>query len=132
MLKYIPPPLLGEAWPIILPGLEKVTAHSFDHDLPEQIRLACVSGIAHLFVAFGPEYRGFAVLRPEQNPTGTRGMHIWAAYSENSGLDERLAEIEELAREGGFQQVTFSSPRKGWARRLKEYQPTYQIYRKVL
>jgi hypothetical protein len=79
-----------------------------------------------------PAYRGFVVVRPELGFTGNRSLHIWAAYSENSGLDERLAEIEEMAREQGFNQVTFSSPRKGWARRLKSYQPTYQVFRKVL
>ena len=132
MLRYIPPELLEEAWPLIAPGLAKVTAHSFDPDTPEQIRGAILAGAAHLFVAFGPEYRGFAVLRPETGFTGKRGLHIWAAYSENCGLDERLAEIEEMAREQGFDQVTFSSTRKGWGRRLKNYEPTYQVYRRVL
>jgi hypothetical protein len=37
-----------------------------------------------------------------------------------------------MAKEQGFSQVTFSSNRKGWGRRLKDYEPTYQIYRKML
>jgi hypothetical protein len=133
MLRYIPPDLLDEAWAIIAPGLAKVTDHSFDPDLADQIRAAIRQGAAHLFLAMDrSEYRGFVVLRPEIGFTGNKGVHIWAAYSENSGLDERLAEVEQMAREQGFNQVTFSSPRKGWARRLKSFQPTYQVYKKVL
>ena len=131
-LRYVPPPFLEEAWEIILPGLEKVKKYSFEDDFCEQIKAALSTGIAHLFLSLSPEYTGFVVLRPEETLTGLRGMHIWAAYSENSGLAERLAEVEQMAREGGFHQVSFSSSRKGWARRLKEYEPTYQIYRKVL
>jgi hypothetical protein len=102
-------------------------------------------GAAHLFVCLKPQdrfqqnggsvetvYGGFCVLRPETSFTGNRGLHIWAAYSENSGLSDRLAEIEAMAKEQGFSQVTFSSNRKGWGRRLKDYEPTYQIYRKML
>ena len=159
MLRYIPPPFLEEAWGIVNPGLEKVKQHSFEDDFCEQIKAALSTGVAHLFLAISetpPEsgvvndsyraiskttpdsgvvndsYRGFVVLRPEETLTGLRGLHIWAAYSENSGLADRLAEVEQMAREGGFHQVSFSSSRKGWARRLKEYEPTYQIYRKVL
>ena len=133
MLRYIPPELLDAAWPIISPGLARVTAHSHDPDTPEQIRAAIDMGAAHLFVAFlDGRYGGFAVLRPEVSYTGMRGLHIWAAYSEGAEIDKRLAEIEEMAREQGFNQVTFSSNRKGWGRRLKEYEPTYTIFRKVL
>jgi hypothetical protein len=132
LLRYIPPELLDAAWPIILPGLYKVTDHSCDPDLADQIKAAIGQGAAHLFLSLKPEYDGFAILRPEIGFTGNKSMHIWAAYSENSGLDERLAEVEQMAREQGFSQITFSSPRKGWARRLKSFQPTYQVYKKVL
>ena len=135
-LRYVPPPFLEDAWPIISPGLEKVKAYSFEDDFCEQIKAALSTEVAHLFLSVSskPEnvYTGFVVLRPEETLTGQRGLHIWAAYSENSGLADRLAEVEEMARADGFNQVTFSSSRKGWARRLKEYEPTYQIYRKVL
>jgi hypothetical protein len=142
LLRYIPPELLDAAWPIILPGLAKVTDHSFDLDLADQIKAAIGQGAAHLFIAFADkltqndacvkQYAGFVVIRPEVGFTGNKSLHLWAAYSENSGLDERLAEVEQMAREQGFNQVTFSSPRKGWARRMKSFQPTYQVYRKVL
>jgi hypothetical protein len=143
MLRYIPPELLDAAWPIIAPGLAKVTDHSFDPDLPQQVKAAIGQGAAHLFVAFCDkrnghnddcvkQYAGFVVIRPEIGFTGNKSLHLWAAYSENSGLDERLAEVEQMAREQGFGQVTFSSPRKGWSRRLKSFQPTYQVYKKVL
>jgi hypothetical protein len=132
MLRYVPPPFLEEAWGIVNPGLEKVKKYSFEDDFCEQIKAALSTGVAHLFLSLSPEYTGFVVLRPEETLTGLRGLHIWAAYSENSGLADRLAEVEQMAREGGFHQVSFSSSRRGWARRLKEYQPTYQIYKKVL
>lgn len=131
-LRWVPPPFLEEAWGIVKPGLEKVKQYSFEDDFCEQIKAALSTGVAHLFLSLSPEYTGFVVLRPEETLTGLRGLHIWAAYSENSGLADRLAEVEQMAREGGFHQVSFSSSRKGWARRLKEYEPTYQIYRKVL
>jgi hypothetical protein len=132
-LRWVPPPFLEEAWGIVNPGLEKVKKYSFEDDFCEQIKAALSTGVAHLFLSLSPEgYTGFVVLRPEETLTGLRGLHIWAAYSENSGLADRLAEVEQMAREGGFHQVSFSSSRRGWARRLKEYEPTYQIYRKVL
>lgn len=100
--------------------------------MPAQIKRAISSGAAHLFIAMGPDYRGFVVIRPEESFTGNKSLHVWAAYSEGSGIDERMAEIEAMAREQGFTQVTFSSTRKGWARRMKDFQPTYTIFRKVL
>lgn len=131
MLRYIPPALLGEAWPIIEPGLLKITEHSFDPDFPAQIHAAVLAGGALLFMGTEP-YQGFVILKQEQTYTGRRGLHVWGVYSEGADFSWHLAEIEQIAREQGCTQVTFSSPRKGWARRLKDYQPTYQIYRKIL
>ena len=124
--------MLEEAWPIIAPGLQKVTERGHDPDFTEQVKNGLSTGVAHLFLALDPEYRGFAVIKPEQTLTGTKSLHVWAAYSENANPIDRMAEIEAMALEQGFAQVTFSSARTGWGRRMKDYQPTYQIYRKVL
>jgi hypothetical protein len=133
LLRYIPPALLEEAWPLIYPGLLKVQDHSFESDLPEQIKISLYAGVAFLFMAMeNDRYVGFAVLRPEQTMTGRKGLHIWATYSDGAPMVDCFQEVETMAREQGFQQITFSSPRKGWARRMKDFEPTYQTYRKLL
>ena len=116
-----------------MPGIEKVKAHSFDEDLPEQVKACIEQGLVWLYLCFDQErYLGFVVLRPEITATARRGLHIWAAYSDGSPLDACMEEVCEMARSMDCMQVTFSSPRKGWARRMRDFQPTYQVYRKVL
>ena len=134
MLRHIPVEFLQETWPIVLPGLEKVSTHSCEADTTEQIERALLQGAAYLLLAITPEanYEGFIILRPEQSFTGRKNLHIWAVFSKDADLDKRLPEIETLAKSAGFETITFAAFRKGWRRRMKSFEPTYQLYRKVL
>jgi hypothetical protein len=64
-------------------------------------------------------YAGFFVLQPQGET-----MHLWAAYSlENSYdvVENALKYIKGMAAEAKVKYITFSSHRRGWAKRAADY-----------
>jgi hypothetical protein len=61
---------------------------------------------------------GFVVLQPIG-----KALHVWAAWSSINDellLQQAFQEIQQIAKNGQKNKVTFSSQRKGWERKAKQ------------
>lgn len=101
-------------WESIKPGLETMRARFGPDWRVEDVYAACVSGQAFLYVGDC----GFVVLQADRcKVTGEPLMLIWLAYADERGSIERYqAEVDRIARDGGFGRMVLWSRRKGWAR----------------
>lgn len=121
----------------MVPALEDVIRRTGANWRPEDVREALESGAAIKFSPVDEEgfpcsLEGFVVLRGAQDPDGTKVLHVWIAWSAvDRGVESYWDDIRSIAREGGFEQIEFRSPRKGWERVAKKIgmRPVSTIYR---
>lgn len=126
---------LYEIWPRIRDGInaiEKRCKGIFYR--PEDVYHEIKSRRATLLIAtILNRYEGFAIINETQYPDG-KGMHIWTMHhaGEDNGFVENLfAVLDQIATLSGVIRVSFSSSRKGWAKRSLSlgYQPVaYQQF----
>lgn len=118
--RYIAPQELRQWWSSVKLGLEKIKSRSPENWIIEDVYTDCFNQKSLLFVLIeNNHYAGFFVLQP-QNET----MHLWAAYSlENSYdvVENALKYIKGMAAEAKVKYITFSSHRRGWAKRAADY-----------
>jgi len=118
--RYIAPQELRQWWASVRTGLEKIKSRSPENWIIEDVYTDCFNQKSLLFVLIeNNHYAGFFVLQP-QNET----MHLWAAYSlENSydDVENALKYIKGMAAEAKVKYITFSSHRRGWAKRAADY-----------
>jgi hypothetical protein len=118
--RYIAPQELRQWWASVRTGLEKIKSRSPENWIIEDVYTDCFNQKSLLFVLIeNNHYAGFFVLQP-QNET----MHLWAAYSlENSYdvVENALKYIKGMAAEAKVKYITFSSHRRGWAKRAADY-----------
>jgi hypothetical protein len=129
---WIKPDDVTHEWDLILPGLEVVAQHG-DHWRPEDVYMALRQGAANLHVIrTGGRYSGFIVAKPSYGYDGPV-LHVWAAYAVPGMPSLRKATRDQLrqwARDMGARRITFTSPRKGWERLVRQlgFEPTLTIY----
>lgn len=126
--QLIHPTQLRGVWPKIRAGLEAMPP---DDWIAEDVYHAIKSGESalHVFTEAG-QFAGFLVLRRlVAEFSGEVSCHIWLAYSVSHADAYLAAEsfIKESAKRMGASRITFSSPRKGWAKRYPLASCTYEI-----
>lgn len=126
--QLIHPANLRAVWPDVKRGLESMPD---DDWIPEDVYHAVSAGGAALYVFNeGESFAGFVVLRRlVAEFSGEVQCHIWLAYSESDRDAYSAAEsfIKDSAKHMGASRITFSSPRKGWAKRYPLLSATYEI-----
>jgi len=118
--KYIPVDELRNWWSLIRPGLDKVKSKSPENWIAEDVYTDCFNQKSMLWVLHeNNKFVGFFILEPQGST-----MHVWVAWTlENNQqtVENGLKYIKEMARQGGIKYLSFSSHRKGWDRRSKQY-----------
>jgi hypothetical protein len=118
--RYIAPQELRQWWASVRTGLEKIKSRSPENWIIEDVYTDCFNQKSLLFVLIeNNHYAGFFVLQPQGET-----MHLWAAYSlENSYdvVENALKYIKGMATEAKVKYITFSSHRRGWAKRAADY-----------
>lgn len=102
-----------------------------DDWIAEDVYHAIASGDSALYVfTQAGQFAGFVVLRRLTTEfSGEVSCHIWLAYSASDADAYQAAEsfIKDAAKHMGASRITFSSPRKGWAKRYPLVSCTYEI-----
>lgn len=118
--KYIERKEVRKWWPSVRAGLEKIKSHSPENWIPEDVYTDCFNGVSTLWIVIKDQrFAGFFVLQHNENK-----LHVWAAWTlENNYkiVDEGLKYVKNLANQIGAKYLTFSSHRRGWQRRAKNY-----------
>ena len=118
--RYIAPQELRDWWSSVKLGLEKIKRRSPENWIVEDVYTDCFNQKSLLFVLVeNNHYAGFFVLQPQKET-----LHLWAAYSlENSYdvVENALKYIKGMAFDAKVKYITFSSHRRGWAKRAASY-----------
>ena len=118
--KYVSVDELRNWWPSIKPGLEKVKTKSPENWIVEDVYVDCFNQKSMLWVLIEDKrFVGFFILQPLGNT-----MHIWVGWTlENNQqiVEIGIKYIKDLSRQGGMKYLTFSSHRRGWDKRSKQY-----------
>ena len=118
--RYIAPQEVRQWWASVKPGLEKIKSRSPENWIIEDVYTDCFNKQSLLFVLIeNNHFKGFFILQPQGET-----MHLWAAYSlENSYdvVENALKYIKGMAAEAKVKYITFSSHRRGWAKRAADY-----------
>jgi len=118
--KHIPVDELRNWWPSLRAGLNKIKTKSTENWIPEDVYTDCWNQKAMLWVVLkNNHFYGFFILQPMGEE-----LHVWAAWTlENDYqvVQKGLQFIKNMARDGGFKYLTFSSHRPGWGRRAQAY-----------
>jgi hypothetical protein len=118
--RYIAPQELRQWWASVKTGLEKIKSRSPENWIIEDVYTDCFNQKSLLFVLIeNNHFKGFFILQPQGET-----MHLWAAYSlENSYdvVENALKYIKGMAAEAKVKYITFSSHRRGWAKRAADY-----------
>ena len=119
ILHYIPKDQLRTHWEFIKHGLEIVRSKGHPEWLAEDVYCDCYEQRSMIFLAItNNQPYGFVVLQPIG-----KALHVWAAWSSINNellLQQAFQEIQQIAKNGQKNKVTFSSQRKGWERKAKQ------------
>ena len=129
-LTYIPPAELQDVWDVVKDGVKQVGEHANDGWIAEDVYTAIRNGAATLHLGYvDDEYVGFIVFVPTQGYDAMKLM-IWVCYSCSGTpiLEVFIEDIRKMARAIKARKITFSSERKGWERRMREFKPKMTIY----
>lgn len=118
--KFIQVDDLRKWWHLVKPGLEKVKTKSPENWIIEDVYTDCFNQKSMLWVLLDEgRFVGFFILQPMGDK-----MHVWVAWTlENNQqiVENGLKYIKEMSRQGGMKYLTFSSHRKGWDKRSRQY-----------
>lgn len=118
--RFIAPQELRNWWASVKPALDKIKSKSPENWIVEDVYTDCFNQKSLLFVLIeNNHYKGFFILQPQGET-----LHLWAAYSlENSYdvVENALKYIKGMAVEAKVKYITFSSHRRGWAKRAASY-----------
>jgi hypothetical protein len=119
ILHYIPKDNLRQHWEYIRHGLEIVRSKGHTEYIPEDVYCDCYEQRSMLFMGIiDNKPVGFVVLQP----IGNR-LHVWAAWSlinDEALFMQAFQEIQQIAKQGGKNKVTFNSERRGWERKARQ------------
>ena len=118
--RFIAPQELRQWWASVKPALDKIKSKSPENWIVEDVYTDCFNQKSLLFVLIeNNHFKGFFILQPQGET-----LHLWAAYSlENSYdvVENALKYIKGMAAEAKVKYITFSSHRRGWAKRAADY-----------
>jgi len=118
--RFIAPQELRQWWASVKPALDKIKSKSPENWIVEDVYTDCFNQKSLLFVLIeNNHFKGFFILQPQGET-----LHLWAAYSlENSYdvVENALKYIKGMAVEAKVKYITFSSHRRGWAKRAASY-----------
>lgn len=118
--RFIAPQELRQWWVSVKPALDKIKSRSPENWIVEDVYTDCFNQKSLLFVLIeNNHFKGFFILQPQGET-----LHLWAAYSlENSYdvVENALKYIKGMAVEAKVKYITFSSHRRGWAKRAASY-----------
>lgn len=118
--RFIAPQELRQWWASVRPALDKIKSRSPENWIVEDVYTDCFNQKSLLFVLIeNNHFKGFFILQPQGET-----LHLWAAYSlENSYdvVENALKYIKGMAVEAKVKYITFSSHRRGWAKRAASY-----------
>lgn len=118
--RLIAPQELRLWWASVKPALDKIKRRSPENWIVEDVYTDCFNQKSLLFVLIeNNHFKGFFILQPQGET-----LHLWAAYSlENSYdvVENALKYIKGMALEAKVKYITFSSHRRGWAKRAADY-----------
>jgi hypothetical protein len=130
-INWVPPDLLPAVWGMVLPGVEESLKYDPSGWTPDGTFAALESGRMHLHIAFrGDIYMGFSVSWLNRLPHANV-WHVHILYS-NDRLLEAFPLLEQAARDAGADEMTWGSPRKGFAKAAEKmgFKQSYIAYRK--
>ena len=122
MFTAVPPDALHSVWGEVRPMLDTVKRKAPANWIPEDVYREVAEGRAHLFIADGA---CLVLVAEKEDYTGRPTLHVWIACGR--GFADGLAWLREHAKKYGFQQITFDSPRPGWAKRFTAITTRYRI-----
>lgn len=133
-LIFVPPNDLQAYWGYVKPRLETVRKRSKGRWLPEDVYTALKAQTAFLHIGeVEDEYVGFVVLSPSGDYDGAT-LTVWVLYSEEKHdvIELYEPEIVRFARQIKAKRLVFTSPRRGWGKRLEPhgYRPVSQVFEK--
>lgn len=118
--RFIATQELRQWWASVKPALDKIKSRSPENWIVEDVYTDCFNQKSLLFVLIeNNHFKGFFILQPQGET-----LHLWAAYSlENSYdvVENALKYIKGMAVEAKVKYITFSSHRRGWAKRAASY-----------
>lgn len=122
---------LGEKWPAVRRGLERIIAKTGCKSwIPEDVYAAVLNQQAYLF-EIGT---GFAVVQVNRGPSGPF-LFVWCLYMPpGNDRDAVVRDVDALAVQAGCDpaKTQFNSTRVGWTGFLEGYfQPVATIYERV-
>lgn len=116
-MRFIPPNDLIFEWERVRTGLIEVKKHSTEDWLPEDVYMSLKTNNSALYIAEDKEgeYLGFLIVQLLPTFHGKR-LHVWCAYSNNDKplLRLFLRDLHDMAKQGGANKITFTSPRDEW------------------
>ena len=124
---HVPPHRLRDTWPDIRAAVEQVIAKTGERWLPEDVYCAIQDGKAVLYVGYEADEPRFVFVNSPEDEWGRKVLRIWLAASLGGDLQAAIDWVRGHARAYGFDQVTFASPRKGWAKYFKPIQTIYEV-----
>lgn len=132
MLEFVPVASLGQVWPLVEEGLEKILERCPDTWTPKIVRQALIDGRASLYA----ERNGFFVVEVKVDSHNlTRNLNVWCLYFRpgfgRAKMRQLVAQLDGLERFFLCDTHGFGSPRAPWVRAVREfYEPTITYYRR--
>ena len=130
-LSLVPPAGVRQSWPLILSSLHAVMAKGPVEWIPEDVYHELRSGSAACHIATDANgYAGCMVTQRVTDPySGVQSLHVWIAHNagEADVIEGGMELLQKMAKQGGFQRITFGSSRPGWGKRFPMLSATYEI-----
>lgn len=130
---FVPPALADEAWPFVLEAIERARAHSAETWSPQDVLREIKAGQAHLLFTAKDAITSVLVMRFLEKFDGNKEARIWIFWASEDFYDY-FDKLEAYAKYYGANELTFSSPRKGWAKVAPKlgFEVAETLYRKRL
>ena len=125
---YIHKDDLRLVWDWVRQGLERIRSKGHTEWIVEDIYCDCYEQRSMLWVFHDENDKGFAILQPNG-----KNLHVWCAYGimADGKVEECLQHIINIAKQGGCENLTFMSYRKGWEKKARAlgFTPTTWQYK---
>ena len=130
---FVPPALADEAWPFVLEAIERARAHSTSTWSPQDVLREIKAGAAHLLFTARDAIISVLVMRFLEKFDGNKEARIWI-FCASEDFYDYFDKLEDYAKYYGANELTFSSPRKGWAKVAPKlgFEVAETLYRKRL
>jgi len=128
--ELIAPANLHSAWTDVLRGLKRILEKSPERWLPEDVYAHIKIGLAKLYLAFDPHYRGFFIVEVKHDMfTNEKYLGVWCLYAEPQlgnradvaqFVPETIGYLDAMARANECTRIQCEG-RPGWSEYLKGY-----------